>query len=67
MAKIDLVYGMQVIVCTDNTDNAHCTQRLSCTLVVYFSCPRTCANFKALCTGKKVVSETTGVRLSYSY
>jgi len=28
--------------------------------------PRTCANFKALCTGEKGVSETTGVRLSYT-
>ena len=26
----------------------------------------TCANFKALCTGEKGVSETTGVRLSYT-
>ena len=67
MAMIDLVYGMQIIVCTDHADNAHCTQGLSYTLVVYFTCPRSCANFKALCTGEKVVSETTGVRLSYSH
>ena len=36
----------------------------------YFICtllnPKTCANFKALCTGEKGVSETTGVRLSYT-
>ena len=28
--------------------------------------PRSCANFKALCTGGKGVSETTGVKLSYT-
>ena len=30
------------------------------------SCPRTCTNFKALCTGGEGVSETTGVTLSYT-
>ena len=30
------------------------------------TCAKTCANFKALCTGEKGVSETTGVRLSYT-
>ena len=28
------------------------------------TCPKTCANFKVLCTGEKGVSATTGVRLS---
>ncbi|XP_065906722.1 peptidyl-prolyl cis-trans isomerase 7-like [Dysidea avara] len=29
------------------------------------TCPKTCANFKALCTAEKGVSESTGVHLSY--
>ena len=28
-------------------------------------CPKTCANFVALCTGERGVSEGGGVRLSY--
>ena len=38
-----------------------------CVCVQLFTktCPKTCANFKALCTGEKGVSESTGVNLSY--
>ena len=35
------------------------------TCLLRLSYPPACANFKALCTGEKGVSETTGVRLSY--